>query len=167
MHPSRVREIEQTAIDVHGVRNVHDLRTRRMGNEVYLDGHVQVDPKLSVSEGHRIAEAVRHQLRKEFTDITDITIHIDAEDDEAYQRSSHLPLREELDALLADYWAQVPEAALIKRKTFHYLNGKLQLEIHLPLQEFSDLEQAKKAAQNLRRAVAGDPRISEVQVLFE
>ena len=167
VNPSKVREIKQAAGDVHGVRDVHDLRTRRMGNEIYLDGHVLVDPKLSVSEGHRIAEAVRHRLRKEFTDITDITIHIDAEDDEAYQRSAHLPLRREVDALLRDYWSQFPEAALIKRKTFHYLDGELQVEVHLPLEAFSSVDEAREAADKLRGAVAGDPRIANVEVLFQ
>ncbi|MGA8262443.1 MAG: cation diffusion facilitator family transporter [Arenicellales bacterium] len=166
VHPGKVREIEQTANEVHGVRGVHDLRTRRMGNEIYLDGHVRVDPKLSVSEGHRIGEAVRHRLRNEFNDITDITIHIDAEDDEAYQKSAHLPLRKDMDALLNEYWAHLPEASLIKRKTLHYLGGKLHVEVHLPLEAFSGVEQAAEAAARLRQAIAGDPRIEHVEVLF-
>lgn len=166
VQPGRVREIEETVNDVHGVRDVHDLRTRRMGNEIYLDGHVRVDPKVSVSEGHRIGEAVRHRLRNEFSDITDITIHIDAEDDEAYQKSAHLPLRKDTDALLDEYWSQIPEARLIRHKTLHYLDGKLHVEVHLPLEAFSGLEQAVEAATRLRRAIAGDPRIEHVEVLF-
>ena len=166
VQPGKVREIQRTASEVQGVRGVHDLRTRRMGNEVYLDGHVRVDPKLSVSEGHRIGEAVRHRLRNEFNDITDITIHIDAEDDEAYQKSAHLPLRKDMDALLNEYWEHLPEASLIKRKTLHYLDGKLHVEVHLPLEAFSDVEQATGAAARLRQAIAGDPRIGHVDVLF-
>lgn len=164
--PGKVREIEQTVKNVDGVRDAHDLRTRRMGNEVYLDGHVMVDPKLSVSEGHRIGEAVRHRLRNEHSNITDITIHIDAEDDEAYQRSAHLPLRPDADALLDEYWAQVPEARLITRRVYHYLDGKLHVEVHLPLESCADVGQADDAARRLRQAVAGDPRVAQVEVLF-
>ncbi|HSH41573.1 MAG TPA: cation diffusion facilitator family transporter [Arenicellales bacterium] len=166
VHPNQVREIEQTVKDVDGVRDAHDLRTRRMGNEVYLDGHVLVNPKLSVSEGHRIGEAVRHRLRREYPEITDITIHIDAENDESYQRSAHLPLRADVDALLDEYWSPVPEAGLITRRIYHYLDGKLHVEVHLPLESFPDIEQAADAASRLRQAVAGDPRVARVDVLF-
>lgn len=164
--PNTVRRIEDTVKGVDGVRDAHDLRTRRMGNEIYLDGHVLVDPQVSVSEGHRIGEAVRHRLRGEFPDITDITIHVDAEDDESYQKSAHLPLRGEADALLNEYWTQVPEAAFIRRRVYHYLDGKLQVELHLPLEAFDGIEQADDAAARLRQAVAGDPRIAGVEVLF-
>lgn len=164
--PNKVKEIEQTVNNVQGVCDVHDLRTRRMGNETYLDGHVLVDPKLSVSEGHRIGEAVRHRLRNEFTDITDIIIHIDAEGDEAYRKSERLPLRQGADALLNEYWAPIPEAQLIERRTLHYLDGKLHVEVHLPLEAFSGVEQAMEAAQKLRQAVAGDPQIANLEVLF-
>lgn len=167
VQPSRAQEIEETVKAVPGVRDIHDLRTRRMANEIYLDGHVLVQPKLSVSEGHRIAEAVRHRLRAEFRDITDVTIHVDAEDDTAYQRSAHLPLRAEVNTLLDDYWAPVPEADLITRCTLHYLDGKLHVEVHLPLEAFSSVEAATAAAGRLREAAAGDSRIAIVEVLFE
>lgn len=167
VQPSRVQEIEETIKAVPGVRDIHDLRTRRMGNETYLDGHVLVRPKLSVSEGHRIAEAARHRLRADFHDITDVTIHVDAEDDTAYQRSAHLPLREDVNALLDDYWAPIPEAELITRRTLHYLDGKLHVEVHLPLEAFSGVEAATTAARRLREAAAGDPSIAIIEVLFE
>lgn len=166
VRPSEAEEIEQAVKNVDGVRDAHDLRTRRMGNEIYLDGHVMVDPKLSVSEGHRIGEAVRHRLRSQFPTITDITIHIDAEDDEAYQRSAHVPLRRSADDLLNEYWTQIPEAGLITRRVYHYLDGKLHVEVHLPLEAFSSVEHAAEAAKRLRQAVAGDPRVGQVEVLF-
>jgi len=165
--PGKVRRIGQTVKDVDGVVDAHDLRTRLMGNEVYLDGHVLVNPKISVSEGHRIGEAVRHRLRNEFSNITDITIHIDAEDDEAYQRSAHLPPRREADALLDEYWSAVPEAEMIRHRVYHYLDGKLHVEIHLPLDAFAGIEQANEAGRRLRQAVAGDPRVADVEVLFK
>jgi cation diffusion facilitator family transporter len=166
VQPGKVRKIEETVNDVHGVRDIHDLRTRRMGNEIYLDGHVRVDPRVSVSEGHRIGEAVRHRLSREFSDITDITIHIDAEDDASYQKSAHLPLRKDTDALLNEYWSKIPEAGLIRHKTLHYLDGKLHVEVHLPLEAFSGVEEAMETATRLRQAIAGDPRIEHVEVLF-
>jgi hypothetical protein len=167
VHPGEVREIQQSVHDVPGVRDVHDLRTRRMGNEIYLDGHVLVDPKVSVSEGHRIGEAVRHRLRQDFPNITDITIHIDAEDDEEYQKSAHLPLRRDAEELLGEYWSQFPEAERIQHKTLHYLGGKMYVEVQLPLETFADVEDAAGMSKKLRQAVAGDPRFGDIKVLFD
>jgi len=166
VQPERAREIETAIKAVPGVQDLHELRTRRMGNEIYLDGHVLVDPRVSVSEGHRVAEAVRHRLRSDFGDITDITIHVDAEDDAAYQRSAHLPLRGEVTALLDEYWHGVPEAGLIRRRTLHYLDGKLHVEVDLPLDAFSTIDQARDAARRLRGAALDDPRIAAVDVWF-
>jgi len=166
LEPRQVARIRDAARQVDGVHDVHDLRTRRMGTEIYLDGHILVDPRISVSEGHRVGEAVRHRLHRDFPGITDITIHIDAEHDENYQKSAHLPLRQDVDSLLAEYWTAVPEAGLVSGKIIHYLDGKLHLEIRLPLACFDDPATAMDAATRLKQALAGEPRIAGVEVLF-
>ena len=42
-----------------GVRDVHEMRTRKMGDFALVDAHILVDPLISVSEGHYIAESAR------------------------------------------------------------------------------------------------------------
>ena len=49
----RIAEIENMIRDVDGVKTLHMLRTRMMGSEALVDVHIQVEPKLSVSEGHQ------------------------------------------------------------------------------------------------------------------
>jgi divalent metal cation (Fe/Co/Zn/Cd) transporter len=44
------------------VRDVHELRTWKMGDLVIVDAHILVDPLISVSEGHYIAEFARARL---------------------------------------------------------------------------------------------------------
>lgn len=41
--------------------------------------NVQVDPWLSVSAAHAIGEAVRHQLRKTYQNLTETYVHIGTE----------------------------------------------------------------------------------------
>jgi divalent metal cation (Fe/Co/Zn/Cd) transporter len=43
---------------ISGVNSVHSLRTRKIGSAISADVHVQVDPFLSVSEGHIISVSV-------------------------------------------------------------------------------------------------------------
>ena len=162
----QVDAILATVREVEGVEDVHELRTRRMGGDIYLDGHVLVTPQLSVSEGHRIGEEVRARLKQRFADMADITIHIDAEDDTAYQRSAHLPLRRELEQELKDCWAGLPEADAIECLVVHYVDGSLQIETWLPLSRFDDIAAARQAATRLREAAMYHAHITRVEVLF-
>ncbi len=59
----------------------HELKTRVVGHDTFVDLHIQVHPRISVSEAHNIAETVRRRLREEIDHVADALIHIDAEDD--------------------------------------------------------------------------------------
>jgi cation diffusion facilitator family transporter len=164
--PDKLSAIRETARRVEGVTDIHDLRTRRMGSDVYLDGHVLVSPKLSVSEGHRIGDAVYSSLRAEFENLTDITIHIDAEDDETYHKSSQLPLRSALTSRLREYWRDIPESSAVTNIVLHYLNGRLHVEVWLPLDRFGSLERARTVKNELLESCAEDADIGSMDILF-
>ena len=80
-------------MSVGGARDVHMLRTRRIGGYASADVHVQVEPRLSVSEGHMIALLVENRLKQEIDEIDDVTVHIDPEDDETVPACADLPPR--------------------------------------------------------------------------
>ena len=52
-----------------------------MAHQALVDAHVQVDARISVSEGHRIAESARARVLREHPDVLDVLVHIDPEDD--------------------------------------------------------------------------------------
>lgn len=163
----QTRAIKEEAIAVEGVADIHDLRTRRMGGSIVLDGHVLLsDPTVSVSEGHRIGEAVRKRLKKRFKDLTDITIHVDAEDDRFDFSSARLPLRAKLLERLAEYWKDIPAAAAVEGTVIHYLEGRVQVETRLSLNRFEDIRQAQQAARQLTEAAAQDPDIERIDISF-
>ena len=123
-----VAAIRATLLATPGVRDLHELRTRRMGDRALVDAHVLVDPKISVSEGHYVAETARARVVKTH-DALDVMIHIDPEDDSAVKRSLHLPPRE---ALLAHLEQQLGMSLpLSSRITLHYLDGKVEADIFL------------------------------------
>jgi len=78
----QLRHVREIILGVHGVRALHSLRTRHSGGRTLVDVHILVDHNLSVSEGHHISETVRLQLMQRVEDISDVMVHIDAEDDE-------------------------------------------------------------------------------------
>jgi hypothetical protein len=163
----QTRAIKAAAVGVEGVKGIHDLRTRRMGANIVLDGHVLLsEPTISVSEGHRIGEAVRRQLKKRFKNVNDITIHVDAEDDQLDETSAQLPLRTELLERLTGYWKDIPAAGSIEKTVIHYLNGRIQVEARLPLAQFEDIHQARRTVGRLTEAAASDPDIERIHIYF-
>ena len=85
-----VEAIRQTLLNVHGVRGLHELRTRKMADNALVDAHIMVDPKISVSEGHYIAESARHAVLKNHH-VMDVMVHIDPEDDMKAKPNAKLP----------------------------------------------------------------------------
>lgn len=161
-----VESINETIMNVDGVRELHSLRTRRMGGEALVDVHVLVSPKLSVSEGHHIGEKVREQVVKHVDDVTDVMVHIDPEDDEVMLRSDHLPQRQKMIKLLKSYWKDIAEAELIDNITLHYLDGKIHVELTLPLDKMESQQHAQEVAKQLKKASMEDKNIADTRVLF-
>jgi cation diffusion facilitator family transporter len=123
--PADVAEIQATLAATPGVINVHDLRTRRMGDQTVADAHLEVDPRITVSEGHYIAaQARRRVLAQDAT--RHIQIHIDPQEIHPTSTQS-LPFRHELltvmNALAPDIMATAPHILL------HYLEGTLEVEL--------------------------------------
>ena len=150
-----------------GVESLHLLRTRRMAGQVLVDVHLILsDPRVSVSEGHQISEAVRAVLMRRFENIADVTVHIDPEDDEYAAPGRHLGLRDQVQGRLAACWQQLPAARQIRRVNLHYLNGKIHVEVELPLALGTDPETAAANATAFNEAVTSDPDVAEVRLLY-
>lgn len=161
---SYLDELEDAVRKTHGVRGFHALRTRRMGASVLVDVHIAVDSMITVSEGHQIAEKVRLGLTDQFPEISDVVVHVDAEDDVF---DNTLPERGELLALLEQCWKEYPPAQSILWTNLHYLNGAIRLEVCLPFTLASSPATAREIAENLKqRAMEVVPQITQVQVLF-
>ena len=85
--------MRKTILSIEGVRDSHELRTRRMADKVLADVHIRVDPLISVSEGHRIGDEVMDALKTRFPEVGDVVVHIDPEDDIVGDVYSKLPMR--------------------------------------------------------------------------
>ena len=59
------------------IRQWHQLRTRMVGREVFLDVHILVDPNLNVAAAHQISESLEKALDEQLTRPVNITVHIE------------------------------------------------------------------------------------------
>lgn len=152
LEPEMVKQIRQSILDIDDVRQLHLLRSRRMGHNALVDVHIQVSPKLSVSEGHHISEAVEKNLIESFEEINDVTVHIDPEDDESAASCKDLPLRSELLLALNHEWSKHSILKNIDDVTLHYLNGRISVEACLPLKYLYAVENAESLKKDFEQA---------------
>jgi len=71
-----VAAIRQTLVDTPGVKSVHDIRTRKMGDMIVVDAHIEVDAAISVEAGHDIAVEARQRVLQRHR-VLNLMSHVD------------------------------------------------------------------------------------------
>lgn len=166
LEEEQVTEIRNVITSVSGVNSVHMLRTRRMGGQASADVHVQVDSWLSVSEGHRISEVVQMRLIDNVDILTDVTVHIDPEDDEEGPSCANLPLRKEAERLLDRHWKDLACYSSRQRLILHYLSGKIDVDLHLPMSCFDSHDHAVELRGAFQKGIASSDVFRTVRLWF-
>ncbi len=70
-------QIERLIRGTPGALGLHDMRTRRVGDMILVDAHIEVDGGLTVHEGHAIAVAATEQVMQAMPQVLDVMTHID------------------------------------------------------------------------------------------
>ena len=71
-----VQAIRLTLIETPGVSGVHDVRTRKMGDMIVVDAHIEVDAEISVEAGHDIAVEARQRVLQRHR-VLNLMTHVD------------------------------------------------------------------------------------------
>jgi len=71
-----VAAIRQTLVETPGVSAVHDVRTRKMGDMILVDAHLEVDATITVEAGHDIAVSARNRVLQRHR-VLNLMTHID------------------------------------------------------------------------------------------
>jgi len=166
LNEERVKKIQETILAIGGVRAIHMLRTRSLGGQASVDVHVLVEPWLSVSEGHMISQKVMDSLMEKIDEVSDVTVHIDPEDDEIAASCSGLPLRDKAEQILSERWGELEGAASRHRLLFHYLDGKVDVDVYLPVSAFRDEAAARRLQAELQARVDELPQFGQVRLYF-
>lgn len=173
------RELVDTSIDseqidklknaigmISGVNNIHSLRTRKIGSTISADVHVQVDPFLSVSEGHIISVSVVRVAKECLKGLSDVTVHIDPEDDEIIAPYRHLPERAQALGMLNQALFDNDCDSEIQRIQLHYLDGKIHVDFFLPVSCLSNKQDHDDILAKLTKATSKLVEFGDVKVYF-
>lgn len=69
--------VREVATSVPGALGVEKCFARKTGLRYHVDLHLEVDPELSVREGHEIASKVRDKLKERLDWIADVLVHVE------------------------------------------------------------------------------------------
>jgi cation diffusion facilitator family transporter len=71
-----VATIRSTLIETPGIKGVHDIRTRKMGDMIVVDAHIEVDASITVEAGHAIAVEARQNVMQ-LHRVLNLMTHVD------------------------------------------------------------------------------------------
>ena len=72
-----INDIREHILPVDGVVAYHQFRARYSGDKLDVDLHLQVQPDLTVAEGHEIASSVRQNILDRHKEVIDVLIHVE------------------------------------------------------------------------------------------
>lgn len=130
IEPEEQEKMLGTITKTEGVLDCHMLRARRLGGDIVVDVHVDVNPLISVSEGHRIAETVEYNITQTHKDVTDVTVHIDpAEHSHEPPKAAAGPTRRQMETAIKKTIKDINPKAEIEAITLHFIDHSAQAEI--------------------------------------
>ena len=162
-----IKALHVALSEIKGVNSVHTLRTRKVGHKKSADVHVQVNPFLSVSEGHIISVSVERVAQECIEELDDVTVHIDPENDEEKEDAPYKDLPERAQALKIISQSLKLENVNynIEKTQLHYLEGEILVDFFLSA-DYLKNQELNNIKSELSAALEKLPDFGEVKVYF-
>jgi cation diffusion facilitator family transporter len=77
IEPSIVDEIRESVSAMQAVHEVTEIRVRWIGHQLHTEINITVNSDLTVSQGHEIAVAAKHEILHQLPYLWDVIIHVD------------------------------------------------------------------------------------------
>ena len=162
-----IKALHLALSEIKGVKSVHTLRTRRVGHKKSADVHVQVNPFLSVSEGHIISVSVERVAKECIEELDDVTVHIDPENDEEKDDAPYKDLPERAQALKIISQSLKLENInyKIEKTQLHYLEGEILVDFYLSI-DYLKNNTIEEIQSKLSLALEKLPGFGQVKVYY-
>ena len=162
-----IKALHLALSEIKGVKSVHTLRTRKVGHKKSADVHVQVNPFLSVSEGHIISVSVERVAKECIEELDDVTVHIDPENDEVKDDTPYKDLPERAQALKIINQSLKLENInyKIEKTQLHYLEGEILVDFYLSI-DYLKNNTIEEIQSKLSLALEKLPGFGQVKVYY-
>ena len=156
-----ISELVHILAEIDGVDHFHEMRARRMGPQLLVDLHIEVDSMMSISAAHQVAERVRLRILDELPAVNEVLVHVDAEDDfvesiGGIEKTKDIVLmrpQTEIESDVKKILTEIPEIQGITHIYCHYLNQELTVQVNILLDEEMQIRDAQKIASKARMKI--------------
>ena len=74
-------QIHESITGFEGIQKAHSIRVRKVGQETFVDLHIEVPRTYTHDKAHRIATSVENKIKNEILPNCDVVVHVDAVED--------------------------------------------------------------------------------------
>jgi len=156
-----ISELGEILAEIDGVDHFHEMRARRMGPQLLVDLHIEVDSMMSISAAHQVAERVRLSILDELPAVNEVLVHVDAEDDFVKSKGGIEETKDivlmrpqtEIESDVKKILTEIPEIQGITHIYCHYLNQELTVQVNILLDEEMLIRDAQKIASKARMKI--------------
>lgn len=71
------KKITEIASDVHGIREVKEIRLRWAGPVIFVEIVVDMDPRITIDEAHPITEILEEKIKENIDGVYSVTVHVE------------------------------------------------------------------------------------------
>ncbi len=160
------KKIHSILKDIPEVLHFHDLRTRVIGGEFLIDLHILVDPEMTVTEGHRVAEIARRNLIKAFDNIQDVLVHVDGEPD-ADIETIYPVTRKELIEIARPLISELDGNILQPEIRVHHIKGKNIVDVFIKVDSNQSMEESRGLVANIKTKLETASQIDQARVFLD
>ena len=152
--------------EIPEVIHFHDLRSRTIGGEILIDVHILVDPEMTVTEGHGIAEMVRRNVIKAFDNVQDVLVHVDGEHD-AEVESLYPLTRKELSEIIKPVLENIHGVNSDPEIRTHHIKEKIIIDVFLQIEGDQEIEGIQKRINKVKSRLEAIPKIDRARVFLD
>ena len=160
------QKLRATIDNISGVIKSHDLRTRKIGGEILMDVHIQVDSDMTVTEGHEVGERVRRQLIKNYPNTQDVLVHVDGYDDSEVESIYNIS-RNDVELLLAPILANTDGKLKKAQLRIHHLKGKSIVELYFNGDSTKTIAETETCLKEIKSNLLKNEYIDGVKLYLE
>ena len=160
------KKIHAILSEIPEVLHFHDLRSRVIGGEFLIDVHILVDPEMTVTEGHRIAETARRNLINAMHNIQDVLVHVDGEHDaevEAIYPVTRKELMEIARPLILELAGNISQPEI----RVHHIKGKNMVDVFIKINSNQSMEDSRALVANVKSKLETAPQIDRARVFLD
>jgi cation diffusion facilitator family transporter len=160
------KKIHTILNDIPEVLHFHDLRSRVIGGEFLVDLHILVDPEMTVTEGHRVAEIARRNLIKAFDNIQDVLVHVDGEPDTDVEAIYPIT-RQALIGIARPLISELDQIISQPKIRVHNIKGKIFVDVFIKIDSKQSMADSHALVANIKSKLETAPQIDQARVFLD